>query len=54
MVAIQLVGVFFMPLEVLAERGSRKQNTERWDMLLTTLIIPVFLMKQGGCGRLTG
>jgi len=40
---IQLGGAFFMPLEVLAERGSKKENTEKWDRIVTRLIIPNFL-----------
>jgi protein-S-isoprenylcysteine O-methyltransferase Ste14 len=43
MVLIQLGGAFFMPLEVLAERGSKKENTEKWDRLVTGLILPSFL-----------
>ena len=39
----QLVGAFFMPLDVVAERGSKKENTERWDSLVTRLIVPCFL-----------
>lgn len=34
MVAIQLSGLFFLPLEVLAERGSKKENSEKWDRTL--------------------
>jgi protein-S-isoprenylcysteine O-methyltransferase Ste14 len=43
MVLIQLGGAFFMPLEVLAERGSKKENTEKWDRVVTGLILPSFL-----------
>jgi len=43
MVLIQLGGAFFMPLAVLAERGSKKENTEKWDRVVTRLIIPSFL-----------
>lgn len=43
MLSIQLVGLFFMPLDVIAERGSIKENTEAWDKLLTRLITPFFL-----------
>jgi protein-S-isoprenylcysteine O-methyltransferase Ste14 len=42
MVGIQLVGASFMPLEVLAERGSKKENTEAWDRTLTRLILPAY------------
>lgn len=43
MVVIQLVGGFFLPPEVLAERGSKKENTEKWDRVLTRWLIPCFL-----------
>jgi protein-S-isoprenylcysteine O-methyltransferase Ste14 len=43
MVLIQLGGAFFMPLEVLAERGSKKENAEKWDKVVTGLILPSFL-----------
>ena len=43
MLGIQLSGLFFMPLEVIAERGSKKGNTEGWDTVVTSLIIPAFL-----------
>jgi protein-S-isoprenylcysteine O-methyltransferase Ste14 len=42
-VLIQLSGAFFMPLEVLAERGSKKENAEKWDRVVTGLILPSFL-----------
>ncbi len=38
----QLVGEFFIPLDVLAERGSKKQNPERWDAVMTGLIMTTF------------
>lgn len=43
MALIQLCGAFFMSLEVLAERGSRKENTEAWDRTLTRLLLATFL-----------
>jgi len=43
MVSIQLSGAFFMPLEVVAERGSKKENAEKWDRVVTGLIVPGFL-----------
>lgn len=43
MVAIELTGAFLMPLDVVAERGSKKENTEAWDRLLTRLILVFFL-----------
>jgi protein-S-isoprenylcysteine O-methyltransferase Ste14 len=43
MILIQLVGAFFMPLEVLAERGSKKRANEKWDKLLTRLLLLAFL-----------
>jgi len=43
MVAIQLVGACFIPLDVLAERGSKKENSEKWDKLITRLLLASFL-----------
>jgi protein-S-isoprenylcysteine O-methyltransferase Ste14 len=43
MLGIQLSGLFVMPLSVIAERGSKKGNTETWDKVVTALIIPAFL-----------
>lgn len=43
MLLIQLGGAFFMPLDVLAERGSKKETSEKWDRVVTRLIIPSFL-----------
>lgn len=40
---IQLVGAAILPLEVLAERGSRKENAETWDPALTRLILAASL-----------
>ncbi len=42
MVLIQLVGSFFLPLEVIAERGSKKKYPENWDKVITRLILPWF------------
>ncbi len=42
-ILVQLAGAFFVPLDVLAERGSRKKNPEKWDSVVTTLILPAFL-----------
>jgi protein-S-isoprenylcysteine O-methyltransferase Ste14 len=43
MYLFMFVGAFFMPLELIAERGSRKVNTEKRDQVVTTLIQPAFL-----------
>jgi protein-S-isoprenylcysteine O-methyltransferase Ste14 len=43
MILIQLIGAFFMPLEVLAERGSRKENPEKWDRVVIGLLLVCFL-----------
>ena len=42
MVLIQLVGAFFLPLEIIAERGSKKTYPENWDKIITRLILPFF------------
>lgn len=39
MALVQLCGAFFLPLDVIAERGSKKENTEAWDRTLTRLIL---------------
>lgn len=39
LVAVDLIGLPFIPLEVLAERGSKKKNIENWDKVLGKLII---------------
>lgn len=38
LVAVDLIGLAFIPLEVLAERGSKKENVEEWDKLLAKFI----------------
>jgi protein-S-isoprenylcysteine O-methyltransferase Ste14 len=43
MVLIQLTGAFFMPLDMLAERGAKKENTEKWDKVITGSIMVAFL-----------
>jgi protein-S-isoprenylcysteine O-methyltransferase Ste14 len=51
MLLIQVGGaLFFMPLDVLAERGSKKENPEKWDRLVTGLILPTFLSIYLVCG----
>ncbi len=40
---IQLIGLFFIPFDVMAERGKKKENTETWDKLITGLLIPGFM-----------
>ncbi len=40
---IQLAGSFFLPLEVLAERGRKKANTEHWDRTVTRLLLANYL-----------
>ena len=39
LVAVDLIGLLFIPLEVLAERGRRKENVEDWDKLLAKFIV---------------
>jgi protein-S-isoprenylcysteine O-methyltransferase Ste14 len=39
-VLIMIMGAFFIPLDMLAERGSKKENVERWDKVLTNMILP--------------
>lgn len=39
LVSVDLIGLPFVPLEVLAERGSKKENAEEWDKLLGKLIV---------------
>jgi len=36
---ILLIGSLILPLELLAERGSKKENVEKWDTVLSGLII---------------
>ena len=38
LVSVDLIGLLFIPLEVLAERGSKKENVEDWDKLLAKFI----------------
>lgn len=42
MVLIQLFGAFILPLEIIAERGSKKTYQENWDKIITRLILPFF------------
>jgi len=43
-----LTGAFFLPLEVIAERGSKKVNVENWDKvvsrLLTASVLSIFIV----------
>ena len=39
LVSVDLIGLPFVPLEVLAERGSKKENVENWDKVLGKLIV---------------
>lgn len=41
--AFILIGALYLPLDVIAERGRRKRNVERWDRVLTGLLFPVSL-----------
>jgi len=42
-VVLALIGAKIVPPEVLAERGHKKENVEKWDTIITTLIfIPWF------------
>ncbi len=50
MTLIQLVGASVMPLDVIAERGSRKENAEPWDRWLTRLILAAFVALYLVCG----
>jgi len=43
MVFIQLVGSFLLPLDIIAERGSKKEYPEYWDKVITRLILPFYL-----------
>jgi len=36
---IPLIGIFLLPLDVIAERGSKKENVEPWDKMVTNFII---------------
>jgi protein-S-isoprenylcysteine O-methyltransferase Ste14 len=38
-VLIALIGVAILPPELLSERGRKKENVEKWDSLITRLII---------------
>jgi len=40
---ITIIGSLFLPLEVIAERGSKKGNVEEWDTVLSGLIISISL-----------
>ena len=43
-VLLQLSGAFFMPLDVISERGSKKkENVEPWDRTVTRLLLGAFL-----------
>ena len=39
LVSVDLIGLPFVPLEVLAERGSKKENVEDWDKVMGKLIV---------------
>lgn len=39
LVSVDLIGLQFIPLEVLAERGSKKENVEDWDIVLGKRIV---------------
>jgi protein-S-isoprenylcysteine O-methyltransferase Ste14 len=39
LVSVDLIGLPFIPLEVLAERGSKKENIENWDKVLGKIIV---------------
>jgi protein-S-isoprenylcysteine O-methyltransferase Ste14 len=39
LVSVDLIGLPFVPLEVLAERGSKKENVENWDKVMGKIII---------------
>lgn len=39
-----IVNLFVFPAELIAERGSKKENVEKWDKILTKLIIIPFLI----------
>ncbi|NTU89082.1 MAG: isoprenylcysteine carboxylmethyltransferase family protein [Actinobacteria bacterium] len=39
LVSVDLIGLLFIPLEVLAERGRKKEYVENWDKVLGTLIV---------------
>lgn len=57
MLLIQLTGAIFLPLEVLAERGSKKENAEKWDRVITGFILLSFIgiyLVAGLDRRLTG
>jgi len=41
--AVTLIGSLILPLEVIAERGSKKGNVEEWDTVLSGLIISITL-----------
>jgi protein-S-isoprenylcysteine O-methyltransferase Ste14 len=41
-VVVQLVGALTMPLDMVAERGSRKEGTETWDTVLAGLLMVAF------------
>jgi len=36
---VLLIEALILPLELIAERGSKKENTEKWDLALTGLLI---------------
>lgn len=43
-VLLQLIGALFLPVEIVAERGSRKkENVEPWDRTVTRLLLVAFL-----------
>lgn len=43
MVLIQLTGAFLLPLDMMAERGAKKENTEKWDKVITGSMLPALL-----------
>jgi len=38
-----IVNYFILPAELIAERGSKKENVEKWDKIISNLIIIPFL-----------
>jgi protein-S-isoprenylcysteine O-methyltransferase Ste14 len=43
-VLIQLIGALFLPVDIVAERGSKKkENVEPWDRTVTRLLLVAFL-----------
>lgn len=43
LIITSLAGTFFIPLNLIAERGARKENVERWDKQLSRILLIALL-----------